>query len=57
MLILADTNVLLRMVETQHSQHQEALTAIRTLRQSGHELCVVPQVHYEFWVAATRHVS
>jgi predicted nucleic acid-binding protein len=54
MLILVDTNVLLRLVEPGHRHHAVASTAIRALRQAGNTLCVVPQVHYEFWVAATR---
>jgi predicted nucleic acid-binding protein len=57
MLILVDTNVLLRLVEPGHRHHVVASTAIRTLRQAGNTLCVVPQVHYEFWVAATREVA
>jgi predicted nucleic acid-binding protein len=57
MLILVDTNVLLRVIEPKHSQHQDALTAIRMLRQAEHELCVCPQIHYEFWVAATRSAA
>jgi hypothetical protein len=24
---------------------------------AGHELCLVPQIHYEFWVAATRPIA
>lgn len=54
MLILVDTNVLLRVVEPRHAQHDQAIAALRMLRSAGHELCVVPQVHYEFWVVATR---
>src|SRR3990170_3934562 len=57
MLILVDTNVFLRLVEPGHRRHLEASSAIRTLRQAGNALCVVPQVHYEFWVAATRDVA
>lgn len=56
MLILVDTNVLLRLVEPGHAKHAESSRALRELRTAGHTLCVVPQVHYEFWVAATRPV-
>lgn len=57
MLVLVDTNVLLRVVEPQHAQHATAVRALRLQRQAGHELCLVPQVHYEFWVVATRPVA
>jgi predicted nucleic acid-binding protein len=57
MLILVGTNVLLRLVEPGHTKHPPSSRAVRELRSAGHTLCVVPQVHYEFWVAATRPVS
>ena len=57
MLILVDTNILLRLVEPGHSRHAESVRAVRVLRSAGHTLCVVPQVHYEFWVAATRPLA
>ena len=54
MLVLVDTNVLLRAADPAHVQHALATNGLRICRQAGHELCVVPQVHYEFWVVATR---
>jgi predicted nucleic acid-binding protein len=54
MRVLIDTNVLLRSIETGHAQHDIARDALRDLRQSGHELVIVPQVLYEFWVVTTR---
>ena len=57
MLVLVDTNVLLRVVEPGHAQHSQAVGGIRNLSQAGHLLCLVPQVRYEFWVAATRPIS
>ena len=54
MLILADTNVLLRLVERNHSQHAAAIDALSSVRARGHKPVVVPQVVYEFWVVATR---
>jgi predicted nucleic acid-binding protein len=57
MLVLVDTNLLLRFTETHHSQHVLAVSSMQVLRQAGHELCVVPQNHYEFWVVATRSVT
>lgn len=57
MLILVDTNLLLRFSEVNHPQHDLAVAVMQTLAKSGHELCVVPQNHYEFWVVATRPVA
>ena len=54
MLVLVDTNVLLRSVESVHPQHAVARDALRACLDFGHDLCVVPQVHYDFWVVATR---
>jgi predicted nucleic acid-binding protein len=54
MLILTDTNVLLRLVERVHPQHATAVEAIDILETSGHQPCIVPQVAYEYWVVATR---
>ena len=53
-LVLVDTNVLLRVVEQYHAQHAAAVASLTLLLERGSELCVVPQVHYEFWVVATR---
>lgn len=57
MLVLVDTNVLLRVVEPRHPHHRSAVAALRSLSQAGHALCLVPQIHYEFWVAATRPIA
>jgi predicted nucleic acid-binding protein len=57
MLVLVDTNLLLRVIEPRHTHHGQAVAAIRSLRQDGHMLCLVPQIHYEFWVAATRPIA
>lgn len=54
MLVLLDTNVAIGMIEPRYGLHATAAAAVRSLRESGHELCVVAQVHYEFWVVATR---
>ncbi len=54
MLILADTNILLRLVERNHPQHVVAAAAIDIVETRGHQLNIVPQVAYEFWVVATR---
>jgi predicted nucleic acid-binding protein len=57
MRILVDTNVLLRVAEPGHIHHAQAVAAVDELRQPANKLCLVPQVHYEFWVAATRPVT
>jgi predicted nucleic acid-binding protein len=54
MQVLVDTNVVLRLAEPHHPQYAQAWVATRALIQRNHELCLVPQVHYEFWVVATR---
>lgn len=54
MSLLVDTNVLLRAAQANSPDHAVAKATLATLRRRGTELCVVPQVIYEFWVAATR---
>jgi predicted nucleic acid-binding protein len=54
MRILLDTNVLLRALEPAHPHFRAAVESRDLLRSQGHELVVVPQVLYEFWVVATR---
>ncbi len=54
MKILLDTNLLTRMAEPGHPQYQAALDATDILGKQGHELFLVPQVLYEFWVVCTR---
>ena len=53
-MILVDTNVLLRIAQPGHPMSGLARSAIDALLLRGEELCVVPQVLYEFWVVATR---
>ena len=57
MRILLDTNVLCRMAEQSHPHEQPATSAITNLRRDRHELCLVPQVLYEYWVVVTRPVA
>jgi predicted nucleic acid-binding protein len=54
MRILVDANVFLRSAQPLHSQHQVAKHAVADLIRNGHQMSVVPQVIYEFWVVATR---
>ncbi len=57
MKLLVDTNVLLRVAQSGHPQRPEALDAIVRLTALNGELCLVPQVLYELWVAATRPIA
>ncbi len=57
MLVIVDTNLLLRFAEIKHQHHRIAVEAMQSLRLAGHELCLVPQNHYEFWVVATRPIA
>ena len=54
MRILLDTNVLCRLASKDHALHTVADKAVSALHNAGHELCLVPQVLYEYWVVATR---
>ena len=54
MRILVDTNILLRLVHAGHPQQAEGEQAVRHLIRERHELRLVPQILYEFWVVATR---
>jgi predicted nucleic acid-binding protein len=57
MRILIDTNVLLRSIELGQSHHQSSVSAVDLLRKKKHDLCIVPQVLYEFWSVATRPIE
>lgn len=57
MRVLLDTNVLCRLAEQGNPDHSIARNAIASLRKQQHELCLVPQVIYEYWVVVTRPVA
>lgn len=57
MRVLADTNILLRLVKPDHPQHPAAKDVVRRLLQAGHGVHLVPQVLYEFWAVATRPIE
>lgn len=57
MRILIDTNVLLRRAQIASSQHQNAVDSVQELVAADVELCLLPQVIYEYWVAATRPIA
>lgn len=54
MRVLLDTNILSRLAEPADKDHKVAVDALAALRANGHELCLVPQNLYEFWVVSTR---
>ena len=54
MVFLADTNVLLRSAQPDHSMNSIAAHAINQLIASGESLAVAPQNMAEFWNVATR---
>ncbi|GDX39768.1 hypothetical protein LBMAG21_00600 [Armatimonadota bacterium] len=56
-LVLVDTNILLRDVDTAHPMHQAVASAVEMLRLRGDILCLVPQNIIEFRAVATRPLS
>lgn len=54
MTVLFDTNILIRAAQPSHALRQQALKAGDILKARGEDLCIVPQVLYEFWAVATR---
>jgi predicted nucleic acid-binding protein len=57
MRILVDTNLPLRIAQTNHPQHSIAQNALATLSRQGAELCILPQTYFEFWSVATRPLT
>src|SRR5437899_3101101 len=57
MRILLDTNVLVGLAKSGLPEQLIAARAIETLQNSDHELCVVPQVLYEYWAVCTRPIA
>lgn len=57
MKILIDTNVILRFSDPGHKEFELAGHALDVLDQREHELRIVAQVLYEYWVVATRPVE
>lgn len=55
--ILLDTNISLRMFEPTHAHYQLALDATDLLNLQEHDLYLVPQNYYEYWVVATRPLA
>lgn len=57
MIYLVDTNVLLRFAKRTHPLHATVRTAMRRLRNEGHQLQVVSQNCVEFWNVITRPID
>ncbi len=53
MIYLVDTNVILRLVDAEHSHHAPARATVEEL-QADHRLCATGQNFIEFWNVATR---
>jgi predicted nucleic acid-binding protein len=51
---LLDTNVVLRLMDRNATEHLACRSATEALNQTGHTLVLAPQVLYEFWVVSTR---
>jgi predicted nucleic acid-binding protein len=54
MRVLVDTNVLARSAQPAHEKHDEACQGLRVVHARRNELCVAPQIMYEFDVLCTR---
>jgi predicted nucleic acid-binding protein len=52
-MVLADTNILLRVLQREHPMHPEAWDAVRVLH-TRKQLVLAPQNIVELWVVATR---
>jgi predicted nucleic acid-binding protein len=54
---LANTNVLLRLLQRSDPGHGVVCSALRTLHQRGEQICFAPQNLVEFWRVCTRPIS
>jgi len=57
MRILVDTSPIVRISDPKDRHHRIAIDALGHLEEAGHELRLVPQNLYEYWVVATRQVK
>ncbi|HEX6985237.1 MAG TPA: PIN domain-containing protein [Planctomycetaceae bacterium] len=57
MLVLVDSNVLLRAANSEALDFLPAVSALSRLREKGHQPALVPQCCYEYYVVATRPVE
>jgi predicted nucleic acid-binding protein len=51
---LVDTNILLRLADTEDSRHTLVTQAIEVLLKRGDEILIAPQCFYELWSVVTR---
>ena len=56
-LVLADTNLWLRVADATSAHHVSAQAALDKLERAGHDICVTPQVFIEYWAVGTRPVT
>ena len=54
MRILLDTSILSRLSNRRDPERPGVAAALQALTDQSHELCLVPQVLYEYWAVATR---
>ena len=57
MRVLADTNILLRLLNPADSEYAVVRSAVDALAARGDRLCFVPQNLVEFWNVCTRHTG
>ena len=57
MAYLADTNILLRLLQRSDPEHWLVRAALRTLHGRGERICFAPQNLVEFWCVCTRPTS
>ena len=54
---LADTNILLRLLQRSDPEHSLVRAAVRALHRRGERICFAPQNLVEFWRVCTRPTS
>jgi predicted nucleic acid-binding protein len=57
MIVLVDTNVLLRLIQQSHAMYPDARRAAATLLRQNHQLSIIAQNLIEFWGVATRPMA
>ena len=57
MQLLADTNILLRLLQRSDPDHGLVRSTLRHLRERGEQVCFAPQNLVEFWRVCTRPAS
>lgn len=57
MMWLVDTNLLVRLADTNSPHHATVTEALARLEDAGQDLVIVPQLLYQYWVVATRQIA